>query len=141
MAGPQNLPANAQLSSHPSARSKIERLRDRSLDPREVRALTAEVTTLVAIDATRDQKVPDDVAVIVVLRAGLAMSDAFLAQVPSGVNARVYHIGLYRDQGTLQPVEYYSKLPSGTQVPDVAYVLDPLVATGGTAVAVLDILG
>lgn len=119
---------------------KLAQLRDRSLVPREVRSITAELSSILAGTAIEPASPTEQVAVFVVLRSGMAMSDAFLNQFPADVNTVVYHLGLFRDRKTLQPVEYYNKL--GPKSPKVkhGYILDPLMATGGTAEAAISIV-
>jgi uracil phosphoribosyltransferase len=82
------------------------------------------------------QRITESIGLVPILRAGLGMADAILELVPS---AQVWHLGLYRDHATLRPVTYYNKLPAQPQV-DLAVVVDPMLATGGSAVAALDIL-
>ena len=148
------MPAPVTVVSHPLVQHKLSLLRDVRTGPKEFRELAAEVTLLLAYEAMRDletQQVEVEtplqtgefpmlagkkLAVVAILRAGLIMSDSILRLVPA---ARVGHIGLYRDPQTLLPVAYYSKLP-----PDIferrAFLLDPMLATGGSAVAALDLL-
>jgi len=129
-------------------------MRDVQTGPKEFRELAAEVTLLLAYEAMRDLETEGvelqtpltkrefptlagkKLAVISILRAGLVMSDSILRLVPA---AKVGHIGLYRDPATLQPVAYYSKLPQDIAERRV-FVLDPMLATGGSAVAAIDTL-
>jgi uracil phosphoribosyltransferase len=82
------------------------------------------------------EEVGDSVGLVPVLRAGLGMAAAMLDAYP---DAKVWHVGLYRDEATLRPVEYYNKLPNPSGL-DLALVLDPMLATGGSAIATIDIL-
>jgi uracil phosphoribosyltransferase len=139
---------------HPLVQHKLALLRERSTSVRDFRALAREITLLLAYEALRDLPLVErtvttplaemtahrlagkKMAVVGVLRAGLSMVDAILELVPS---ARVGHIGLYRDPTTHLPVEYYKKLPAEIRDREVL-VVDPMLATGGSAVATLDIL-
>ncbi len=132
---------------HPLIQHKLSILRDRDTSVRDFRALCTEITMLMAFEAMRDLLLEDAVvqtpvaparvkrlagkklALVGILRAGLIMVDGILGLVP---NARVGHIGLYRDPKTLQPVEYYQKLPTDIAERD-AFILDPMLATGGSA--------
>ena len=134
---------------HPLLQHKLSILRDKNTTVKEFRELVSEIATLMCYDATRDLPVeeveietPVDVAtvkriagkkmaVVPILRAGLGMVDGIVAMIPS---AKVCHIGLYRDPETLEPVEYYCKLPADISERDV-YVVDPMFATGGSASA------
>lgn len=135
------------LISHPLVQHKVALLRNKNTGTKEFKELVSELATLMCYEATRDLpteevEVETPVAVakaqvlsgrklafVPILRAGLGMVDGMLALVPA---ARVGHIGLYRDPDTLQPVEYYCKLPSDISERDVI-VLDPMLATGGSA--------
>ncbi len=139
---------------HPLVQHKLSILRERTTTVREFRALCAEISMLMAYDAMRSLPLEDAVvetpvasaqvrrlagkklALVAILRAGLVMADGILALVPG---ARVGHVGLYRDEATLQPVRYFVKLPSDVHEREV-FVLDPMLATGGSAVAALDLL-
>jgi uracil phosphoribosyltransferase len=138
---PSPLPANARISTNPFLESKLNHLRDRSLGSSAVRATTAEIARILAVEATQNHK-PDHgkIGLIVVLRSGLGMSDAFLAQFAPDTDVVVYHIGMFREKYSLQPVEYYNKLPNNNTEIKRVYVIDPLIATGGTATAVIEIL-
>jgi uracil phosphoribosyltransferase len=141
------------LSQHPLVAHKLAILRDRHTEPKEFRALVRELTWLLGYEAmadlaTRPQQVETPLAsmtaatlkpkvgLIPILRAGLGMVGAMLELLP---NAEVWHLGLYRDEQTLKPVEYYNKLPDAATV-QVCLVLDPMLATGGSAAATVDIL-
>lgn len=135
------------LINHPLVQHKVALLRDKNTGTKEFKELVSELATLMCYEATRD--LPTEavqvetpvgmatarmlsgrkLAFVPILRAGLGMVDGMLALVPA---ARVGHIGLYRDPETLQPVEYYCKLPSDISERDVI-VLDPMLATGGSA--------
>jgi uracil phosphoribosyltransferase len=140
-------------SEHPLVQHKLTILRQTDTGVRRFRELVWEVTTLLAYEALADLAVADKtvttpldeaagysvaerVALVPVLRAGLGMVDPVWNLLPE---AQVGHIGLYRDEETLNPVEYYSKLPPANQV-DVCLLLDPMLATGGSAVAACNIL-
>jgi uracil phosphoribosyltransferase len=134
-------------------REKVTRLRDETTPPKIFRELVAEIATLLLYEATadlptepRDVKTPlalykgarlrDKVGLIPVLRAGIGMVEAALELMPE---AQVWHIGLFRDERTLRPISYYNKLPSSATV-QVCLVLDPMLATGGSATETVDIL-
>jgi len=139
---------------HPLVQEKLRLLRDVATPPREFRALLKEVSVLLAYEALRD--LPTDAApvqtplavadglrlrhgppvLVPILRAGLGMADGLLELLPA---ATVGHIGLYRDHETHRPVTYYRRLPADIAERDVV-LLDPMLATGGSAVAALDIL-
>ena len=136
------------VADHPLIQHKLSVLRDRHTSSKEFRELVSEITELMVYEATRDLPVCDvdvetpiakttgkklagrKLAFVPILRAGLGMVDGALELVPS---ARVGHIGLYRNEETLEPVEYYCKLPADIEERDVI-VLDPMCATGGSAV-------
>lgn len=134
-------------------REKVTRLRDEATPPKIFRELVAEISTLLLYEATADLpteprevrtplapyagvRLKDKVGLIPVLRAGIGMVQAALELMP---DAQVWHIGLFRDERTLRPIEYYNKLPSSATV-QVCLVLDPMLATGGSATATVDIL-
>lgn len=136
------------IMDHPLIQHKLAILRNEKTPSKEFRKLVEEIATLICYEATRDlplkdveTQTPVDVAktkmlagkklaFVPILRAGLGMVDGVLALVPS---ARVGHIGLYRDPETLMPVEYYCKLPADIEEREVI-VLDPMLATGGSAI-------
>jgi len=141
------------ISKHPLLREKITRLRDQKTEPRQFRALVGEIATLLLYEATADllveettvqtplasargARLAEPVGLVPVLRAGIGMVEAALELMP---DAQVWHIGLFRDERTLKPIEYYNKLPSSATV-SVCLVLDPMLATGGSATATIDIL-
>lgn len=144
---------NVFLSEHPLVRHKLTKLRDKDTKPKKFRELIRETAALLAYEATLDLKVNpiqvstplfqaegyelmDKIGLVPVLRAGLGMVEGLWELMPG---AEVWHIGLYRDERTLQPVEYYNKLPVEPTV-SVCMILDPMLATGGSAVATVDIL-
>ncbi len=145
--------ANLHVSSHPLVAHKVAKLRDKRTDPRKFRELVREISALMAYEATLDlrsrraqivtpmeeaqgEELVDRIGLVPVLRAGLGMVEGIWELMPS---AEVWHIGLYRDERTLKPVEYYNKLPVEPTV-SVCLILDPMLATGGSAVATVDIL-
>ncbi len=141
------------VSNHPLIRHKLTLLRRASTEPKKFRELVRELTWLLAYEALNDlqlidcpietpmgatvgKELAERVGLVPILRAGLGMVDAMLEVLPM---AEVWHIGLYRDHKTLAPVEYYNKLPVEPKV-QVCLILDPMLATGGSAVATVDIL-
>jgi len=145
---------NVTVIDHPLVQHKLALLRDRATNVRDFRELCKEVSMLMAFEAMRDLPLEEvtvetpvaparvkrlsgkKLALVAILRAGLVMVDGILTLVPS---ARVGHIGLYRDPETLEPVQYYNKLPSDIAERDV-FLLDPMLATGGSAAAALGVL-
>ena len=146
--------AGLHLIEHPLIQHKISLLRDKNTGVKEFRELTSETAMLICYEATRDLKMEDvkiktpicemtgkqlsgkKLAVVPILRAGLGMVDGMLNMIPS---AKVGHIGLYRDPQTYEPVEYYCKLPSDCDEREV-FVVDPMLATGGSCIAALQML-
>ncbi|HBX69071.1 MAG TPA: uracil phosphoribosyltransferase [Chloroflexi bacterium] len=145
--------SNVHASNHPLVAHKLVRLRDRHTDSRKFRELVRELAALLAYEATADlqtaprqvetplaltegQELKANLGLVPILRAGLGMVEGIWELMP---NAEVWHIGLYRDERTLKPVEYYNKLPIEPTV-SVCLILDPMLATGGSAVATVDIL-
>jgi uracil phosphoribosyltransferase len=145
--------SNVLASTHPLVAHKLSRLRDKSTDPKRFRELVREISALLAYEATADlQTIPREVetplakmagkdlkekiGLVPILRAGLGMVEGFWELMPS---AEVWHIGLYRDERTLKPVEYYNKLPTEPTV-SVCLILDPMLATGGSATATVSVL-
>lgn len=135
---------------HPLLAHHLARLRDRHTPPAEFRQLVQRLAVLLAYEATSDlalreveletplartrgRVLADRIGLVPILRAGLGMVDPILHLLPT---AEVWHLGLYRDEKTARPVEYYSKLPP-TEPVDVALVLDPMLATGGSVAAAL----
>jgi uracil phosphoribosyltransferase len=134
-------------------RHKLTLLRDKRTEPKKFRELIREIAILLAYEATQDLAVRDvhvetpmgeaaghtlteNIGLVPILRAGLGMVEGIWEMMPS---AEVWHIGLYRDERTLRPVEYYNKLPVDPTV-QVCLVLDPMLATGGSAAATVGIL-
>ncbi len=141
------------ISSHPLVAHKLALLRRSTTEPKKFRELVREMGALLAYEATQDLRtcpievktplgtaqaleLEEKIGLIPVLRAGLGMVEGIWELMPS---AEVWHIGLYRDEKTLKPVQYYNKLPVFPTV-SVCLVLDPMLATGGSAVATVDIL-
>jgi uracil phosphoribosyltransferase len=135
---------------HPLVRHYLSRLRDVATPPAEFRQLIQSLAGVLAYEATKDlaeqtvevrtplcvtsgQSLKQRIGLVPILRAGLGMVDPILSLLPQ---AEVWHLGIYRDEQTMQPVEYYSKLPPSEPV-DVALVLDPMLATGGSVLAAL----
>ncbi len=144
---------NVFPSQHPLVAHKLTLLRDKNTDPKTFRELIREIATLLTYEATADlptrpkqvetplattqgTEVDDKIGLVPILRAGLGMVEGVWTLMPG---AQVWHIGLYRDERTLRPVEYYNKLPVEPTV-SLCLVLDPMLATGGSAVATVDIL-
>ena len=146
--------ATIHIFDHPLIQHKLSILRDEKTGVKEFRALISEIAMLMCYEATRDLPTEEVViktpvteakvrrlagkklAIVPILRAGLGMVDGMLAMIPS---AKVGHIGLYRDHETLQPVEYYCKLPTDIEQRQVL-VLDPMLATGGSSVAAIEFI-
>ena len=146
--------SKVQVMDHPLIQHKINYIRNEEVGSKEFREIVGEIASLMCYEATRDLKMEDvkiktpicemtgkqlsgkKLAVVPILRAGLGMVDGMLAMIPS---AKVGHIGLYRNEETLEPVEYYCKLPADCANREV-FVVDPMLATGGSAVAALDML-
>lgn len=138
---------NPMILDHPLVQHKVSHLRDKNTGTKEFKELVSEIAMLLCYEATRDLPTEEadvetpiavakarvlagrKLALVPILRAGLGMVDGMLTLLPA---AKVGHIGLYRDEKTLDPVEYYCKLPSDIAVRDVL-VLDPMLATGGSA--------
>lgn len=138
---------------HPLVRHHLTRLRDERTTPSEFRALVQKLSVLLAYEATKDlgecsEKIRtpncehvgsalcERIGLVPILRAGLGMVDPILDLIPT---AEVWHLGVYRDEATAKPIEYYSKIPA-TEPVDTALVVDPMLATGGSAVAALTTL-
>jgi uracil phosphoribosyltransferase len=141
------------IARHPLVRDKLARLRDRDTAPPEFRALVRDLSRLLIYEAMADaalepvmvrtplaecagERLAERIGLVPILRAGLGMADAILEFVPK---ARVWHLGLFRDHDTHLPVTYYNKMPADAGI-DVAYVVDPMLATGGSAVEAVGIL-
>jgi len=140
-------------SNHPLVAHKLTLLRDVNTEPQKFRELIQELATLLTYEATLDLAIApttvrtplapaqgfnlvDRIGLVPILRAGLGMVEGVWGLMPS---AEVWHIGLYRDEKTLKPVEYYNKLPVEPTV-SVCLILDPMLATGGSAVAAVNLL-
>jgi uracil phosphoribosyltransferase len=145
--------SQVHISSHPLVQHKMTLLRDQRTEPKKFREVMREVAILLAYEALADlateeatvvtplgqasgYQLKERIGLIPILRAGLGMVEGVLSMMP---NAEVWHIGLLRDEKTLKPIEYYSRLPVSPTV-DVCLVLDPMLATGGSAVVAVDIL-
>ncbi len=146
--------SNVFVMDHPLIQHKIGILRRKETGPKEFRELVSEIAMLMSYEATRNLPLEEieietpiakttvkqiegrHLGIVPILRAGLGMADALLTLVPT---AKVGHIGLYRDPESLKPVEYYCKLPSDVSERDM-FVLDPMLATGGSAIAAIDFL-
>lgn len=145
--------SNVHESKHPLVAHKLSKLRDKNTEPKKFRELVREIAGLLAYESTADlqtleveietplekmkaRQLKEKIGLVPVLRAGLGMVEGIWELMPS---AEVWHIGLYRDEKTLQPVEYYNKLPVDPRV-SVCLILDPMLATGGSATATADIL-
>ncbi len=142
------------VMDHPLIQHKIGIIRRKETGPKDFRALVSEIAMLMCYEATRDLKLSDveittpvcrttakeikgrKLAVVPILRAGLGMVEGILSIIPA---AKVGHIGLYRDPETLEPVEYFCKLPNDCANREV-FVVDPMLATGGSASAAIQML-
>ena len=141
------------VSQHPAVLHKLAILRDERTEPKKFRELVRELSWLLGYEALADVGVrPLDIrtpmepmtaheldariGLVPILRAGLGMVDAMLELMPT---AQVWHLGLFRDERTLRPVEYYNKLPNSATV-DLCLILDPMLATGGSATAAIEVL-
>ena len=142
------------VMDHPLIQHKVGLIRKKETGSKEFRELIGEIAMYMCYEATRDLKLTDieietpicrttvkelsgkKLAVVPILRAGLGMVEGMLAMIPA---AKVGHIGLYRDPETLKPVEYYCKLPADSNEREV-FVVDPMLATGGSSVAAIDFI-
>ena len=141
------------VSEHPLVKHKLTLLRDKATNSTQFRELVRELAILLCYEATKDLKLKsktvqtpmgdapgseleESIGLVPVLRAGLGMVNGVWEMMPG---AEVWHIGLYRDERTLRPVEYYNKLPVDPRV-QVCLILDPMLATGGSASATADLL-
>ena len=145
---------HVHLLDHPLLQHKLSILRDENTSVKDFREIVSEVATLMCYEATRDLPLKEvevqtpvakavthqisgkKLAIVPILRAGLGMVDGILTLIPG---AKVGHIGLFRDPETLEPVKYYCKMPTDIAQRDVI-VLDPMLATGGSLIATIDIL-
>lgn len=140
-------------SKHPLIRHKLALLRDSRTKPKQFRELVSELSIMIGYEATKDlvldsitvetpmgqaagEQLRDTIGLVPILRAGLGMVDGLLKLIPA---MQVWHIGLYRDEKTLEPVSYYNKLPREATV-DICLVCDPMLATGGSAIATVDVV-
>nr|SFZ87807.1 Uracil phosphoribosyltransferase [Loigolactobacillus rennini] len=139
---------------HPLIQHKLTIIRDKRVGTQQFRQVVNEIATLMAYEVTRNMVTEDvvvetpiakttqkslagkKVAIIPIIRAGLGMVDGFLELIPA---AKVGHIGMYRDQKTLKPVEYFVKMPSDIEQREL-FVVDPMLATGGSAIMAIDAL-
>ena len=145
--------AEVHVSDHPLVKHKLTLLRDKNTAPKKFRELIREITLLIAYEALRDLEVEpkeietpltttdgyrlaEPIGLIPILRSGLGMVDGIWEMIPS---AEVWHIGLFRDEHTLRPVSYYNRLPIRPTV-SVCLILDPMLATGGSAIKTVEIL-
>ncbi len=145
--------SNVFPSPHPLVAHKLSFLRQKETEPKKFRELVREIAALLAYEATADlatkprtvqtplaemqgKELQEKIGLVPILRAGLGMVEGIWELMPA---SEVWHIGLYRDEHTLQPVQYYNKLPVEPTV-KVCLILDPMLATGGSAVATVDIL-
>jgi uracil phosphoribosyltransferase len=141
------------VSQHPAVLHKLGILRDETTEPKKFREIVRELSWLIGYEALADARVrplevrtpietmqgaelADRIGLVPILRAGLGMVDAMLELMPT---AQVWHLGLFRDERTLRPVEYYNKLPDSANV-DLCLILDPMLATGGSATAAIEVL-
>ena len=141
------------VSEHPLIHTKMAMLRDEQTGTKEFREIIGEVASLLLYEATRDlplkevqvktpiatatcKTIDTKLAMVPILRAGLGMTDGLLNLLPA---AKIGHIGLYRDETTLEPVEYYCKLPADCAEREV-FVVDPMLATGGSSIAAIQLL-
>jgi len=144
---------NLHVSTHPAVLHKLGILRDQKTEPKKFREVVRELSWLLGYEALADARVRplkvttpietmdghelgERIGLIPILRAGLGMVDAMLELMPT---AEVWHLGLFRDERTLKPVEYYNKLPDAASV-DLCLILDPMLATGGSATAAIEVL-
>ncbi|MRR38002.1 uracil phosphoribosyltransferase, partial [bacterium] len=140
-------------SKHPLVAHKLSKMRDKATDPKKFRGSVREIAGLLADEATADlaiapreietplakmagSELAEKIGLVPILRAGLGMVEGIWELMPQ---AEVWHIGLYRDEQTLKPVEYYNKLPVAPTV-SVCLILDPMLATGGSATATVEVL-
>lgn len=145
--------AKVYVSDHPLVKHKLTYLRSTDTHPKKFRELIREITLLLAYEATRDleiaevdvqtpltkttgYKLAEPIGLIPILRSGLGMVEGVWEMIPS---AEVWHIGLFRDERTLRPVAYYNRLPVHPTV-SVCLILDPMLATGGSAIKTVEIL-
>lgn len=145
--------SNVFVSPHPLAHHKLTLLRRKETEPKKFRELISELATMLVYEATLDLattfvtvetpltsaqgvQIAEKIGLVPILRAGLGMVEGAWRLLPQ---AEVWHLGLYRDERTLKPVAYYNKLPVAPTV-ELCLVLDPMLATGGSAIAAVDVL-
>jgi uracil phosphoribosyltransferase len=145
--------SNVYVSNHPLVRHKLTLLRDERTEHKKFRELIRELAMLLGYEATADlglferpvktpldmapgYKLQEEVGLVPILRAGLGMVEGIHEMIPG---AQVWHLGIYRDEKTLRPVSYYNKLPVEPTV-QVCLILDPMLATGGSALAAVEVL-
>lgn len=145
--------SQVHISDHPLMQHKLTLLRDVNTDHRKFRELVREISVMLCYEATRDIRlaprdvqtplataqgyfVQEEIGLVPILRAGLGMVNGVWEMIPG---AQVWHLGIYRDEETLRPVEYYNKLPVEPTV-QMCLVLDPMLATGGSASAAVEVL-
>lgn len=144
--------SNVTIMTHPLIQHKIGIMRKKTTSTKEFRDLVSEVAMLICYEGTRDLPLADvevetplvtttakeiagkKLCIVPILRAGLHMADGILNLIP---NAKVGHIGMYRNEETLEPVEYFCKLPSDAKEREI-FVVDPMLATGGSAIAAIN---
>lgn len=147
------IPPSVHVSTHPLVRHKLALLRDKHTEHKKFRELIRELAMLLGYEAMADlvlgertvetplgpapgHYLKEDVGLVPILRAGLGMVDGIHEMIPG---AQVWHLGIYRDEKTLRPVSYYNKLPVDPTV-QVCLILDPMLATGGSATAAIEVL-
>ena len=151
--GPGRSFPSLHVSQHPAVLHKLAILRSTTTEPKKFREVVRELSWLLGYEALADigvrpfeietplepmvaRQLADRIGLVPILRAGLGMVDAMLELMPT---AQVWHLGLFRDERTLRPVEYYNKLPNSASV-DLCMILDPMLATGGSATAAIEVL-
>jgi uracil phosphoribosyltransferase len=149
----KDVSSNVFPSHHPLARHKLSLLRRKETEPKKFRELVSELSMLMIYEATQDlplapqpietplttargEVMAEKIGLVPILRSGLGMVEGAWRLLPQ---AEVWHLGLYRDEQTLKPVEYYNKLPTQPTV-GLCLILDPMLATGGSATAAVDVL-
>lgn len=145
--------SNLYVIDHPLVQNKVTMLRDLNTNNKEFREVVGEIASLICYEATKSlplksitvtsplgeaegQVLANEIGIVPILRAGIGMVDGIISLIP---NAKVGHIGLYRDPDTLMPIEYFCKLPDRAEDMEI-FVLDPMLATGGTASAAIQFL-
>lgn len=145
--------SNFYVIDHPLVQNKVAMLRNKNTNSKEFREIVGEIASLICYEATKSLPLKDvqvetplgtaegkvlkeDIVLVPILRAGIGMVDAIIRLIP---NAKVGHIGLYRDPETFHPVEYFCKLPEAEEGMEV-FVLDPMLATGGSASAAIQFI-